>query len=89
MEWDGFTNALKDAGISLQAGEDSLIWAGGDASRVLSVKNIYSALIKPLDFHSDKVWVPKLWKWPLPLKLKLFLWLVAFEKVLTCNVFQR
>jgi hypothetical protein len=60
-----------------------LVWVGGDAFGVISVKNIYQALLKPLDFHSEKGWVLKLWKWPLQLKIKLFLWLVTFDKILT------
>jgi hypothetical protein len=68
---------------------DSLLWAGGDASGVLSVKNLYTALLQPLDFCSDNVWIQKLWKWPLQLKVKLFIWLAAKEKVLTWEALQK
>jgi hypothetical protein len=64
------------------------VWVGGDASGVISVKNLYQALIKPLDFHCEKAWILKLWKWPIQLKIKLFLWLAAFDKILTWDVLQ-
>jgi len=30
LEWDGFIQHLKEAGVSLLEGPDSLIWTGGD-----------------------------------------------------------
>jgi hypothetical protein len=47
-------------------------WCGpGDGSGVITTKNIYQALIYPLDFQCDKTWAHKLWKWPVQLKIKL------------------
>jgi hypothetical protein len=45
-EWIGFVTALKRAGITLRAEPDLLLWAGGDESGLITVKNIYLALQK-------------------------------------------
>jgi hypothetical protein len=50
-EWDTYSSALRSVGISLISEPDSLLWVGGDALGVLSVKNIYIALLHPLDFR--------------------------------------
>jgi hypothetical protein len=45
-----FTTSLRSVGISLKNEPDLLLWAGGDAFGVLTVKNIYIALLHPLDY---------------------------------------
>jgi hypothetical protein len=44
-DWNFFTFHLKCAGISLNEDPDTLVWTGGDASGIPSVKNIYEALL--------------------------------------------
>jgi hypothetical protein len=41
LEWSRYTSALKGAGITLTDQPDLLLWAGGDATGSLTVKNIY------------------------------------------------
>jgi hypothetical protein len=88
-EWDTFTSALRSAGISLNSDSDTIIWAGGDASGVISIKNIYMALLQQLNFGTDLLWLHRLWKWPIPLKIKLFIWLSAKGKVLTWEMLRK
>jgi len=83
IEWNTYTTALRSVSISLKNEPDLLLWVGGDALGVLTVKNIYIALIHLLDFGIDNFWIQILWKWPVPIKIKLFIWLSAKEKVLT------
>jgi hypothetical protein len=47
-EWSRFTTALKGAGITLTDQPDSLLWAGGDATGSLTVKNIYNAFLQQM-----------------------------------------
>jgi hypothetical protein len=82
-DWDTFSSALRSAGISLNSESDTIFWAGGDASGVLTVKKLYTALLQQLDFGIDNLWFHRLWKWLIPLKIKLFIWLSAKGKVLT------
>jgi hypothetical protein len=89
LEWDSYTAALKQAGISLTDARDSLIWAGGDATGRVSVKNIYAALLPALDVDALPPWLFQMWKWPLPLKHKLFIWLCANGKALTWEVLRK
>jgi hypothetical protein len=89
IEWSSFTLALREAGITLRNAEDSLVWAGGDASGAISASNLYRALISPLNFICDKPWITKFWKWPIQLKIRLFAWLAVFDKILTWDVLQR
>ena len=88
-EWIRFSTAMKSVGITLRAEPDVLLWAGGDESRLITVKNLYIALQK--QHFSDPVlsWIHKLWKLQLPLKLKLFSWLVGKDKLLTWEALQR
>jgi hypothetical protein len=87
-EWTRFTSALKRAGISLRNEPDILMWAGGDQSGLITVKNIYLALQKTRPAVTAEPWVLKLWKLHLPLKLKLFAWLTGKNKLLTWDVLQ-
>jgi ribonuclease HI len=89
MEWNRFTSELKNAGISLVVEPDSLMWAGGDASGIISVKNIYIALINQQVLNSDFSWFFQLWNWKLPLKYKLFIWLAGKGKILTWDSLRR
>jgi hypothetical protein len=59
------------------------LWAGGDKSGILSVKNLYKALAEIFWHHTIKGWRYKLWKWNVALKIKLFFWLILENKVLT------
>jgi hypothetical protein len=36
---------LIEAGVSLKENPDKLMWTGGDSSGIISVKNIYLALV--------------------------------------------
>jgi len=82
-EWKVFVKSLRSTTIFLKHETDYLLWAGGDTSGVLTIKNIYTDLLCLLDYCCDSVWIQKMWKWPLQLKIKLFIWLGAKEKVLT------
>jgi ribonuclease HI len=88
-EWDSFSAALKQAGISLTEARDALIWAGGDATGRVTVKNIYVALLPAQDVAALPPWLFQMWKWPIPLKLILFIWLCANEKALTWEVLRK
>jgi hypothetical protein len=50
-EWTCFIAAIRGAGISLSTEPDSLLWAGGDATGTLTVKNLYAA-IQTQSLHS-------------------------------------
>jgi ribonuclease HI len=89
LEWDSYTAALKRAGISLTDARDSLIWAGGDGSGIVSAKNVYAALLPALDVDALPPWLLQMWNWPLPLKHKLFIWLCANEKTLTWEMLRK
>jgi len=88
-EWDAFTGALKSAGIALNGGQDTLIWAGGDASGHLTVKNVYLALLHPLALAACSPRLHSIWNWPLPLKLQLFFWMCVQGKILTWEVLRK
>jgi hypothetical protein len=85
-EWNLYITALKSVGVSLSTEQDSLLWAGGDATGIISVKNLYAALLNQLNFGVDHSWFFQLWNWEVPLKLKLFIWLAGKEKTLTWDV---
>jgi ribonuclease HI len=87
-EWDVYTTALKSAGVSLSNAPDSLLWAGGDASGLLTVKNAYLALLPPTTDGVEAPWLLSLWKWSIPLKIRLFCWLCVKKKPLTWDVLQ-
>jgi hypothetical protein len=55
------------------------LWAGGDGSGKITVKNLYFALQKQLIADPVLPWSHKLWKLQLPLKLKLFAWLAGLR----------
>jgi hypothetical protein len=81
--------ALKSAGISLNDSQDTLLWAGGDASGILTVKNAYAALLQPLATDADIPWLQKIWKWSIPLKLQFFIWLCVKDKALTWEALRK
>jgi hypothetical protein len=89
FEWNYFTIALRNAGITLQNSVDALVWAGGDSSSLITAKNIYQALLMSSDYQVDSSWFKQLWKWSIQLKLKLFVWLATKDKVLTWESLQR
>jgi hypothetical protein len=89
LEWDAFTLALQSAGISLSNDRDSLLWAGGDASGNLTVKNVYKALLHTQNFAAEPPWLLKIWQWSIPLKIKLFFWLCIKDRVLTWEALRR
>jgi ribonuclease HI len=88
-EWSCFTLALRSAGITLTDLPDTLLWAGGDASGIISVKNLYTTLLSQNFYCVDSSWFFQIWKWTIPLKVKLFLWLAGKEKILTWDSLQR
>jgi len=83
LEWDHYTSALKEAGVSLTHGPDTLSWAGGDATGIITVKNLYNAIINQRYFILDGSWLFHIWHWEIPLKIKLFFWLTGKNKTLT------
>jgi hypothetical protein len=87
--WKLFITTLKSVGVSLIEEPDSLLWAGGDATGIIMVKNIYAALLQQMNFGTDHLWFLQLWKWEVPLKLKLCIWLAGKEKTLSWDVLRR
>jgi ribonuclease HI len=83
LEWSSYTSALKGAGITLTDQPDLLLWAGGDATGSLTVKNIYFAYLLQMKLQTDHSWTSHIWNWQIPLKLKLFIWLAGKEKILS------
>jgi hypothetical protein len=61
VEWDRFTSALKTTGITLNDNPDALRWVGGDATGIISVKNIYIALLSQQGHEPDSSWFTQLW----------------------------
>jgi ribonuclease HI len=89
IAWEHYTTELKCAGISLREEPDSLVWAGGDASGIPSVKNIFSALLSFKNLVPDLSWRQQVWKWKIPLKYKLFVWLAGIDRILTWDSLRR
>jgi hypothetical protein len=89
IEWCRYTSALKGAGISLSDQPDTLLWAGGDATGSITVKNIYAAFLHQMRLEVDCSWIRQIWKWEVPLKLKLFTWLAGRGKILSWEVLRR
>lgn len=69
--------------ITLTDQPDSLLWAGGDATGSLTVKNIYNAFLQQMNLEVDFSWTRQIWHWQVPLKLKFFTWLAGKQKILT------
>lgn len=88
-EWNCYIAAIRGVGISLTVEPDSLLWAGGDATGTLTVKNLYAALQSQSLLSVDSSWFFQLWKWTIPLKIKLFLWLAGKGKILTWEALRR
>jgi ribonuclease HI len=82
-EWLQFRRALQAAGVIVTGNEDELIWTGGDTSGVISVKNVYEALISTQNLPLITSWRIQMWKWNIPQKIKLFLWLAVNNKIST------
>jgi hypothetical protein len=80
-EWNSYTSALKRSGITLSDNPDMLLWAGGDSTGSITVKNLYSALLHQLSFEVDSSWIRQIWHWKIPLKMKLFTWLAGRGKI--------
>jgi len=66
-----------------------LIWIGGDRSGIISVKNIYLALVKKNLPIGVEGWRRHMWKWDLVQKIKLFTWLSVENIILTWDTLQR
>jgi hypothetical protein len=88
-EWDAFASSLNSAGISLSNEQDTLLWAGGDGSGSLSVRNVYEALLHSQNFTAESPGLLKIWKWSLPLKILLFFWLCTKNRILTWEALRR
>nr|KUM45132.1 hypothetical protein ABT39_MTgene3632 [Picea glauca] len=88
-EWNRYTYALKSVGVALTVDPDVLLWADGDATGSIIVKNIYAALQQQHNSGVEIPWIQQLWNWKVPLKLKLFTWLIGKERILTWDAFQR
>jgi ribonuclease HI len=87
-EWDDYTTALKSAGVVLSNSPDYLLWAGGDESGLLNVKNAYVALRPPLANCIEAPWLHSIWDWSIPLKIRIFCWLCVNQKPLTWEALQ-
>jgi len=88
-KWECYCNSLNEVGVSLLDVVVSLLWAGGDSTGQLTVKNIYTTLLSTQDFPIWSGWKFKLWKWNIQLKLKLFLWMAVENKILSWEFLQK
>jgi hypothetical protein len=62
--WNNFTMELRQAKITLQEGaEDKILWNGGDASEILSVRNCYNAILSTQNLPIRSGWKYSIWKW--------------------------
>jgi hypothetical protein len=61
-EWIQFRRALQAVGVIVTGNEDELIWTGGDTSGVISVKNVYEALISTQNLPLITSWRIQMWK---------------------------
>jgi hypothetical protein len=82
-KWLQFRWALQAAGVIVTGNEDELIWTGGNTSGVISVKNVYEALLSTQNLPLITSWRIQMWKWNIPQKIKRFLWLAVNNKILT------
>jgi hypothetical protein len=89
FEWTCFRKDIILNGILLSRRPDELRWSGGNASGVITVKNLYEATEKRKQSCVVKGWRRNLWTWNCPLKLKLFTWLLVENKILTWENLQR
>jgi hypothetical protein len=88
--WNNFTLELRKAGITLQESvEDKLLWNGGDASGILSVRNCYKAIMSTQNLPIRSGWRYSIWKWRLQLNIILFFWLVTEQRILTWDTLQK
>ena len=65
--------------MSLREKEDTLIWTGGDSTRRMSIKNIYSTLISIYAWPQTKRWKFKFMEMGDPIEEKT-VYLVGFIK---------
>lgn len=59
-EWNRFISALKSTRILLTVDPDVLLWAGGDATGSITVKNLYAALQHQLISEVELPWIQQL-----------------------------
>jgi hypothetical protein len=89
LGWDVFCRALSGLGVKLQNKEDELMWNGGDKSRLIFVKNVYTTLTNKLWHQSIGGWRRHLWFWNIAQKIRLFTWLAIENKILTWDILQQ
>jgi hypothetical protein len=88
-EWDEFYQELSRIGIYLHNIEDQLLWAGGDSSGLISVRDIYSAVSNTVNNTTTTSWCKHLWILKIPLKVKLFIWLADNNRISTWDNLQK
>jgi hypothetical protein len=90
VDWLNLITELNGVGVTLRTNEeDVLIWTGGDKKGVLTVKNVYAAILSLQDLPALSGWQSHIWKWHLPLKVILFFWLAINNKILTWDILQK
>jgi hypothetical protein len=62
------------------------MWAGGDNSGNISVKNLYTAIANTVGLNNLTGWRRHLWNWKIPLKIKIFTWLTIEKKIPTWDI---
>jgi len=87
-KWDSYHKYLIDLGAYIQDQEDTLIWTGGDKTRMPSVKNFYMEILSTKQLSIQSSWRRTLWRWNTQLKIKLFICLVVAGKILTWDTLQ-
>jgi hypothetical protein len=85
----GSVRNFPESGIYLHNVEDQLLWAGGDNSGLISVRNIYTTISNTTNNINTTGWRKHLWTWKIPLKVKLFIWLADKNKISTWDNLQR
>jgi len=89
VEWDCYTQALKQNAIDLTNEPDRLVWTWNMADGVVTVKEAHNALVHLADVEDHKWWYSLIWKIKVPIKIILFMWLSLNNKVLTGENFRR
>jgi hypothetical protein len=65
------------------------MWAGGDNSRILSVKNLDTTIVNMIGLKNIFGWRRHLWFWKIPLKINFFTWLTIETKIPTWDILKK
>lgn len=83
VEWHGYVERLRDAGIRLTNTPDQMVWDWGGEADTITARRAYEFIVAENVECVHTWWHPKLWRWRLPLKICCFIWLCLNGKILT------